>query len=60
MLGLRLREGIRLDSVPQSRTRLMQRAKPLIPEYLEYDGGTLRMTPQGWLVSNAVLLRLGI
>ena len=60
MLGLRLKEGIRLDSVPQSRTRLMQRAKLLIPEYLECDGETLRMTPQGWLVSNAVLLRLGI
>ena len=60
MLGLRLREGIRLDSVPQSRARLMQRAKPLIPEYLQCDGETLRMTPQGWLVSNAVLVQLGI
>ena len=60
MLKLRLREGIRLDSVPQSRARLMQRAKPLIPEYLQCDGETLRMTPQGWLVSNAVLVQLGI
>ena len=60
MLGLRLREGIRLDSVPQSRARLIQRAKPLIPEYLQCDGETLRMTPQGWLVSNAVLVQLGI
>lgn len=60
MLGLRLREGIRLDSVPQSRARLIQRAKPLIPEYLQCDGEALRMTPQGWLVSNAVLVQLGI
>lgn len=60
MLGLRLREGIRLDSIPQSRARLMQRAKPMIPEYLLCDGETLRMTPQGWLVSNAVLVQLGI
>ena len=60
MLGLRMAEGIRLDSVPESRSRLMRRAKPLIPQYLESDGETLRMTPQGWLVSNAVLVQLGI
>ena len=60
MLGLRMAEGISLDSVPHSRERLLCRAKPLIPAYLESDGETLRMTPQGWLVSNAVLLQLGI
>ncbi len=58
MLGLRLAEGIRLDSIPQSRERLMRRAKPLIPEYLQTDGNVIRMTPQGWLVSNAVLVHL--
>lgn len=60
MLGLRLSEGIRLGSIPESRERLMQRAKPLIPAYLQSDGESLRMTPQGWLVSNAVLVQLGI
>ena len=60
MLGLRLAEGISPDSVPQSRERLLRLAKPLIPQYLTSDGKSLRMTPQGWLVSNAVLLQLGI
>lgn len=58
MLGLRLAEGIRLDSVPTHRTQLLRKAKPLIPMYLETDGESLRMTPQGWLVSNAVLVHL--
>lgn len=58
MLGLRLAEGIRLDSVPQSRERLLRKAKPLIPMYLQSDGNSLRMTPQGWLVSNTVLVHL--
>ena len=60
MLGLRLAEGIRLSSVPQNGKRLLQKAKPLIPEYLQWEDDTLCMTPQGWLVSNAVLLQLGI
>lgn len=58
MLGLRLADGIRLDTIPQSCERLMRRAKPMIPEYLQSDGETIRMTPQGWLVSNAVLVQL--
>ena len=58
MLGLRLAEGIRLSDVPEMREALLHRAKPLIPQYLHTDGQMLRMTPEGWLVSNAVLSRL--
>lgn len=58
MLGLRLREGICLRDIPQSREALLRRAKPLCPQYLQTDGETLRMTPQGWLVSNAVLAHI--
>ena len=56
MLGLRLWEGIRTDSLPDAeRNRLLRRAKPLMPDYLTLTDGRLTMTPQGWLVSNAVL-----
>lgn len=58
MLGLRLAEGISLDDIPQSRGQIQRRAKPLIPQYLRIDGNILRMTPQGWLVSNAVLAQI--
>ena len=58
MLGLRLAEGITLDDVPDSRARLLSNAKPLIPKLIRMDGSLLRMTPEGWLVSNAVLVRL--
>ena len=58
MLGLRLSEGIPLGSVPQSRERLLQNAKPLIPRYVTQTGDRLAMTPEGWLLSNAVLCRL--
>ncbi len=49
MLGLRLSEGILPDDA------LMRRAKPLMPQYLVTENGRLRMTPEGWLVSNSVL-----
>ena len=58
MLGLRLAEGIRPDDLPESRERLLRNAAPLIPEFLEMRGDALRMTPRGWLLSNAVLTRL--
>ena len=57
MLGLRLREGIDLNLLPDGKA-LAERAKPLIPAYLRLEHGRLCMTPQGWLVSNAVLVRL--
>lgn len=58
MLGLRLKQGIRLDAVPQSRGKLLRRAKPLCPRYLTIGNDTLAMTPEGWLVSNAVLAHI--
>jgi coproporphyrinogen III oxidase-like Fe-S oxidoreductase len=58
MLGLRLSEGISLDDIPQSRERVLRRARPLIPQYLSIENNMLRMTPKGWLVSNAVLTQI--
>ena len=58
MLGLRMASGIRPADVPQSRDRLLRNAKPLIPQYLLCEADTLWMTPEGWLVSNAVLAHL--
>ena len=57
MLGLRLAEGISLSDIA-ARGQLLLRAKPLIPQYLTLDQGRLRMTPEGWLVSNAVLAQI--
>ena len=58
MLGLRLAAGIRLRDYPQYGEVLRRAARPLIPQYLTLTGDTLAMTPQGWLVSNAVLAQL--
>ena len=58
MLGLRLGEGIRPADYPAAEQELLRAAKPLIPQYLREENGTLRMTPEGWLVSNAVLAQL--
>ena len=58
MLGLRLSEGICPDDFPEEKTRILRRAKPLIPKYLRLHNGRLRMTPEGWLVSNAVIVQL--
>lgn len=58
MLALRLREGLCLSDVPQSRAALLKAARPLIPAYLTLSGERLAMTPEGWLVSNSVLTAL--
>ncbi len=58
LLGLRLAEGILLSSLPESGSRLLQNARGLMPQYVRQDGDRLYMTPEGWLVSNAVLVRL--
>lgn len=58
MLGLRMQEGISLGALPQSREQLLRRAKPLIPRFLQLDDQNLRMTPEGWLVSNSILAQL--
>lgn len=58
MLGLRLSEGICPDDFPASAQQLLKAAAPLIPQYLSAADGRLRMTPEGWLVSNSVLAAL--
>ncbi len=58
MLGLRLADGIAPADYPDAAEKLMAAAKPLIPQYLRTENGRLRMTPEGWLVSNAVLAQL--
>lgn len=58
MLGLRHKEGIDLADFPAHRKMLMRKAEPLIPQYLTLSGSRLSMTPEGWLLSNAVLTRI--
>ena len=58
MLGLRLREGVDLACYPAHSAEILRRAKPLIPQFLHLDGSRLTMTPEGWLMQNAVLLRI--
>ena len=58
MLGLRLADGIAPADYPDAAEKLQSAAKPLIPQYLRTENGRLRMTPAGWLVSNAVLAQL--
>ena len=59
MLGLRLAEGIAPWEYPADVcAELYRQAKPLAPYYLTEENGRLRMTPEGWLVSNAVIAQL--
>ena len=58
MLGLRLSEGIELTEFPEYEKEIMQKAKPLIPKYLTNKGSRLAMTPEGWLLQNAILIRI--
>lgn len=58
MLAMRLKEGICLSDYPSEREKLLQNAKPLIPKYLRTEGERLTMTPEGWLMSNSVLVSL--
>ncbi len=58
MLGLRLSEGLCLADFPSVREQLLRAAAPLIPQFLSLCDGRLSMTPEGWLVSNSVLVRL--
>lgn len=55
MLGLRLAEGIPAEKLSAPA---MQRAKRLMPQFLTEEHHRIRMTPQGWLVSNSVLSAL--
>lgn len=59
-LGLRLREGIaaeRLAEAGVAGVEAERRLRRLAP-FLERDGGRLRLTPEGLLVSNPVLAEL--
>lgn len=58
MLGMRLSDGISLSDFPDCRETLLRHAKPLIPKYLRLEGERLMMTPEGWLLSNSVLVSL--
>ena len=58
MLGLRLENGILLSDYPDSAAELQKAAAPLISVYLRLKKGRLSMTPEGWLVSNAVLAQI--
>lgn len=58
MLGLRLSEGVDLNAYPDSREQIMKAAAPFIPEYLTRSGSRLSMTPEGWLLQNAILVRI--
>ncbi len=58
MLGTRLAEGICLSDYPSVRDMLLHNASSLMPKYLYCNDGWLRMTATGWLVSNAVLVKL--
>ena len=58
MLAMRLKEGILLSDCPSERECLLRNAKPFLSTYLYLDGERLTMTPEGWLVSNSVLVSL--
>ena len=58
MLGLRLAEGVNLSALSVSKERLLRNAEPLMPRLIRKKDNRLCMTPEGWLVSNAVLVRL--
>ncbi|MBQ8921323.1 MAG: radical SAM family heme chaperone HemW [Oscillospiraceae bacterium] len=58
MLGLRLSEGVLLSDFPEEQAQILRRAGPLIPQFLTLQNGRLSMTPEGWLVSNSVIVRL--
>ena len=58
MLMLRLQDGIAPSDFPACADTLMRRAKPLLGTYLSNTDGRLRMTAEGWLVSNTILTHL--
>ncbi len=58
MLALRLAEGISLADYPDARERLLRNAKRIPPHYLSQNGNHLRITSEGWLLSNAILATL--
>jgi len=59
MLRLRLTEGLDLRVFPEHRQTVEKRIPPLVSAgYVRFDGNTVSMTPEGFLVSNSVIERL--
>ena len=59
MLRLRLTEGLDLRAFPEHRQTVEKRIPPLVSAgYVRFDGNTVSMTPEGFLVSNSVIERL--
>lgn len=56
MLRLRLAEGLRLGDVEDHRAGIEKKIPPLLKAgYVRFDGETVALTPQGFLVSNSVI-----
>ncbi len=59
MLGLRLTEGIDLRDFPEHRDSIERKAPALAEAgYINFYGSKLSLTPEGFLVSNAVIGQL--
>jgi coproporphyrinogen III oxidase-like Fe-S oxidoreductase len=57
MLGLRLRRGMALETLETpARAPLLRRLEGA--GLLRTEGGRARLTPRGWLVSDAIVLQL--
>ncbi len=56
MLRLRLKEGLDIDSVPNHRDMITKKIPALIKSgYINYDGKSVSLTPEGFLMSNSVI-----
>ncbi len=59
MLRLRLTEGLDLNDFPEHRASIEKKAPALAEAgYIRFDGRRLSLTPEGFLVSNAVIGQL--
>ena len=59
MLRLRLVSGLDLRTEPEHRARIEKKIPALLNAgYVRFDGNTVSLTPEGFLVSNAVISRL--
>jgi coproporphyrinogen III oxidase-like Fe-S oxidoreductase len=57
LLGLRLREGLELEALgPAVRPGLVRQLEG--GGYARVEGGRIRLTPRGWLVSDSIVLQL--
>ena len=59
MLRLRLVKGLDLRDVPEHRSDIEKKIPELLSSgYVRFDGNVLSLTPEGFLVSNAIIGRL--